>query len=211
MVIPVGERYQQTLYLLKKKAGKMVSETLLPILFVPMTGAAEDRRQVQPDPLHPTLRNSGFEQVAGDPPQPVGWHYQRQVTVVSDGEAPAGKNYVAFRNSEPGRNCQALQGFAIDGRKVPKLDVSVKVRGRAIRAGQSPQQLPVVGITFYGENRATVGQGTLGPWVGSFDWQTEKKRLEVPARAREAIIRVGLLGAVGELCVDDLEVKAARK
>ncbi len=49
MVIPVGERYQQTLYLMKKKDGKMVSEALQPTLFVPMTGRAEENRQVKPD------------------------------------------------------------------------------------------------------------------------------------------------------------------
>ena len=33
---------------------------------------------------------------------------------------------------------------------------------------------------------AIVGDAALGPWTGSFDWQTEKKRVEVPARARDA-------------------------
>ena len=122
MVIPVGQRYQQTLYLLKKVAGKMVSEALLPTLFVPMTGAAEQRRQVKPDPLHPTLENGDFEQVEGDPPRPVGWHYQRQLKVISDGDAPSGKNYVLFSNDQPGRPSQALQGFAVDGRKVARSD-----------------------------------------------------------------------------------------
>ena len=42
IVIPVGERYQQTLYLLRKENGEMKSEALRPTLFVPMTGAAED-------------------------------------------------------------------------------------------------------------------------------------------------------------------------
>ena len=53
MVIPVGERYQQTLYLLKKTDGKMVSEALQPTLFVPMTGEAEAGREVLPDPAKP--------------------------------------------------------------------------------------------------------------------------------------------------------------
>ena len=44
MVIPVGERYQQTLYLLKKTDGKMLREPLLPVIFVPMTGKAEENR-----------------------------------------------------------------------------------------------------------------------------------------------------------------------
>ena len=53
MIVPVGERYQQMLYLFKKEDGKLKSEALCPTLFVPMTGKAEDQRQVKPDPLHP--------------------------------------------------------------------------------------------------------------------------------------------------------------
>ncbi len=65
MVIPVGERYQQTLYLLKKTDGKMVSEALQPTLFVPMTGKAEASREVLPDPANPTITNGGFERRRG--------------------------------------------------------------------------------------------------------------------------------------------------
>ncbi len=212
MAIPVGQRYKQTLYLLKKSKGKMVSEALLPTLFVPMTGAAEEKRKVKPDPLHPSLENGDFQQVAGRPPQPVGWHYVRQLTVASDGQSPSGKNYATFRNQEPGRSCMALQGFAVDGRKVPQLDVALAVRGRDIRPGQTPQELPVLSITFYDERRATLREeGVIGPWDGSFNWRTERKRIAVPVRAREAILRIGLLGAVGELSVADIELKAAPK
>src|SRR4029079_842802 len=45
MIVPVGERYQQTLYLMRKKDGELKSETLRATLFVPMTGAAEDQRK----------------------------------------------------------------------------------------------------------------------------------------------------------------------
>ena len=41
MVIPVGERYRQTLYLMRKTEGKLKSEALRATLFVPMTGEAE--------------------------------------------------------------------------------------------------------------------------------------------------------------------------
>lgn len=37
MIIPVGERQAQHLYLLEKKDGKIVRKTVLPVLFVPMT------------------------------------------------------------------------------------------------------------------------------------------------------------------------------
>ncbi|MCS6863058.1 MAG: protein-L-isoaspartate O-methyltransferase, partial [Abditibacteriales bacterium] len=41
MVIPVGERVAQELYLLEKKGGKLVQTALLPVVFVPMTGEAQ--------------------------------------------------------------------------------------------------------------------------------------------------------------------------
>ena len=36
-----------------------------------------------PIPTRPTIENGGFESVAGDPPAPTGWHYQRQLEVVT--------------------------------------------------------------------------------------------------------------------------------
>jgi protein-L-isoaspartate(D-aspartate) O-methyltransferase len=65
-------------------------------------------------------------------------------------------------------------------------------------------------IIFYDENRALAGQGIIGPWTGTFGWQREAKRIEVPPRAREAIIRVGMFGAVGEMSIDDVDLKAAK-
>jgi protein-L-isoaspartate(D-aspartate) O-methyltransferase len=53
MVIPVGERYQQNLMILKKVDGKLVTEGMRPTLFVPMTGLAEERRKVQAPPPPP--------------------------------------------------------------------------------------------------------------------------------------------------------------
>lgn len=211
MVVPVGERYQQTLYLLKKQDGKLVSEALQPTLFVPMTGRAEAGREVLPDPTRPTIANGGFEEVEGDPPVPTGWHYQRELKIIEGKNAPEGQRYVTFSNALPGRNAHALQGFAVDGRKVTQLMLSAQVRAKDIRPGQTAQQLPAVTISFYDENRAGVGEASLGPWRGSFDWQVESTRISVPTKAREAIIRIGLLGAVGEISFDQIELKPVRK
>lgn len=41
MVIPMGDRYRQMVYLLTKKDGKLVGQAVLPTLFVPMTGKAQ--------------------------------------------------------------------------------------------------------------------------------------------------------------------------
>jgi len=43
MVIPVGERGAQELYLMEKKGGKLVQTALLPVAFVPMTGEAQKK------------------------------------------------------------------------------------------------------------------------------------------------------------------------
>ena len=211
MVIPVGRRYQQTLYLLKKTDGKMVAEALRPTLFVPMTGQAEDRRRVQPDPANPTIANGGFERTTGEPPTAAGWHYQRQMELISSDDAPVGENYVTFSNSEAGRGCQALQGFAVDGRKAKGLKMSFLVKGKNIRPGQNVRQMPTILVTFYDEKRATVGRRSVGSWRGSFDWQPENEILPVPIHAREAIITIGLLGAVGELSFDDIKIKALKR
>ena len=210
MVIPVGERYQQTLYLLKKVQGKLVTETLRPTLFVPMTGKAEQDRKILPDPTRPELRNGDFEEVAGDPPHITGWHYQRQMDLVTDGKAPSGKNYVIFRNTTAGRSSQALQGFAVDGRKIKQLEVSLKVKGEDLRGGQKSTHSARLYMSFYDEHRATVGEAILGPWQGTFPWQTESKPVPVPPRARECIIALGLLGGIGELSVDDVRVRAVK-
>ena len=207
MVVPVGQRYQQTLYLLKKIKGKMLSEALLPTLFVPMTGEMEKVRKDKPDPKHPAIVNGDFEQVIGNPPQAAGWHYQRQMEVVTADDAPSGKRYVRFHNSEPGRGAQALQGFAVDGRFVRQLELSVRVRYHDVRPGPMAEQLPLVAVHFYDANRATIGDKRLGPWRGGSEWKTEAKKLDVPAAAREAIIRIGLFGATGELSLDDLRMK----
>src|SRR3569623_1374093 len=63
MIVPLGERYQQTLYLFRKEKGELVREALLPTLFVPMTGTAEEQRVIKPDPLHPAIYNGGFEEL----------------------------------------------------------------------------------------------------------------------------------------------------
>ena len=214
MIVPVGERYQQTLYLLTKRDGQMVQEALRPTLFVPMTGAAEQGRQTKPDPLRPTVVNGSFEMLLENTspdgqPTPSSWHYQRQLRLVIDPQqARHGKHFVTFANKDPGRGCRALQGFAIDGRKIAVLDVSLWVRGRSIRHGQDRRQWPRLVLTFYDERRAAVGEATMGPWRGTFDWQEEHARLRVPLRAREAILRIGLLGAVGEISFDNIQLQA---
>ena len=49
LVVPLGQRYQQTLYLFKKVKGVLQAEPLQPTFFVPMMGRAEEERAVPAD------------------------------------------------------------------------------------------------------------------------------------------------------------------
>jgi protein-L-isoaspartate(D-aspartate) O-methyltransferase len=219
MIVPVGERYRQTLYLFTKQHGKLSSAALLPTLFVPMTGAAEARRKILPDPAHPKVENGGFENVVGgdktgaseagaeaEKRMPDGWHYARQMRLQQDDGAPDGRNYVTFSNAIPGRTAMALQGMAIDGRHVHSMEVSCWVRGNRIKSGSQPQELPMLIVSFFDENRGEAGFTWLGPWSNSFDWKQVKETLDVPPKAREAILRIGLHGATGEISFDDVKL-----
>ena len=207
MVIPVGAPYQQVLHLLKKQDGKLINEALRPTLFVPMTGQAEDNRQVKADPLDPKLVNTGFEEIIGSSREPTGWYYIRQMELITGDSAPGGRHYVTFTNAHPGRGCRALQGFAIDGRQVHELELSCMVRGRDIAVGASPDQLPQYAIIFLDDSRAPIGQPVqIGPWRGTFNWQRKTGRIKVPVQAHEGIVNIGLLGATGEVSYDEVQI-----
>lgn len=198
MIVPVGERYQQNLFRVIKRDGKLEREALRATLFVPMTGAAESSREVLPDPNNPQIVNGSFDRVIGETDLPANWHYLRQARVV--GSPP----YLSFSNTEPGRASRALQGLAIDGRKISNVELAARVRGRDLQAGPTGSQRAAVIITFYDQRRAVIGSERLANWKGTFDWQQESRTIAVPLATREAIVRLGLLGGVGRFDVDEV-------
>ncbi len=208
MIVPVGERYQQNLFRMTKRDGKLQREPLQATLFVPMTGEAESARKVKPNPLRPKVRNGGFEEVVGANDAPAGWHYLRQAAAVDDPRAPEGARSLQFTNDAAGRPSQALQGLAIDGRRVSRLRASCHVRAEDLVAGPDKSQLPALIVVFYDQRRAVIDSAQLGPWTGSFPWRTEEGEIRVPLAAREANLRIGLHGATGRLDMDDVQLQA---
>ena len=215
MVVPVGERYSQTLYLFTKKQGKLEREALLPTVFVPMTGKAEDSREHKPDLANPHLVNGSFEEEphfvsAGGQP---GWYYERQVTRRTSDQAPDGKHYIEFKNSEPNRGANLFQSFALDGRKVSKIEVSGWVKTENV-ADQQRGLPPSINITLFDELRQKVKLPQpmiIVPFVGTSGWHLVYKTFLVPKEAREGIMGIGLFGATGIACFDKLEMKKAAK
>ena len=205
LIVPLGERFQQTLYLFKKVNGKLQAQALEPTMFVPMTGTAEQQRLVKPDATKPALLNGSFEGISRETGFPSGWYYLRYAQVQADPRAPAGKSAITFTNNVPGRSARALQAFAIDGRVIKSLDVSLWVKASDVRQGNNPNELPRFFVGFFDDNRApTKEEAELGPWRGTFDWRQQSGKLAVPNNARMAIVWIGLLGATGEISFDDI-------
>jgi protein-L-isoaspartate(D-aspartate) O-methyltransferase len=213
MVIPLGQRYDQALVLLRKQDGKLSKEALASTLFVPMTGQAEAARQVQPDGGRPALRNGGFEDSLPDSPQPAAWYYGRQMEVVAAeaDPAPEGGRFLRLTNAQPGRPAQVFQGFPVDGERVAKLRVSARLRGDRLQAGAAAGDLPGIAVRFQDEGRARSTVARIGPWEGTFDWKPVQGVVAVPTWAREAIIQVGMAGATGRLDIDEVRIEGEPK
>jgi protein-L-isoaspartate(D-aspartate) O-methyltransferase len=209
MIIPLGERYQQSLYLMTKKDGKLVSEALVPTMFVPMTGAAEGARKVKPDPKNPRIVNGDFETVDKSG-RLDNWYYQRQLTLETE-KSPQGQRFVTFSNREAGRGAHALQAFPVDGSAVKTLKLSCFVKGVSLRPGANQGESPGLVVVYYDKDRKTVGHVAAGNFRGTFEWRNfEDNKIRVPEKAREAIIRIGLHGATGEISFDQVTLEAAR-
>ncbi|NOX53243.1 MAG: protein-L-isoaspartate(D-aspartate) O-methyltransferase [Planctomycetes bacterium] len=208
MVIPVGERFQQTLCLVRKKGDRLIKEVLEPTYFVPMTGLAEKLRRIKEDSGFPELVNGGFEEtLKGDKPQ--GWYYVRQASVVESGTAPGGQRYLHMKNEQVGRPAHAFQAVSLDGRKVREIRVSAWVALRGVRLGSSVRTLPQIEVAFFDAKRGPIGSQTLPAGVGTKTWTQRRTRMRVPPNARFGLVAVGMFGSVGEFLVDQVEIRAA--
>ncbi|WP_425613376.1 protein-L-isoaspartate(D-aspartate) O-methyltransferase [Anatilimnocola sp. NA78] len=207
LVVPVGERYSQTLYLMRKKDGKLESEVLLPTLFVPMTGKAEDARLVKPDPANPTVVNGSFEEKAFDSGAQPGWYYEKQLSWDAPSDAPDGKHVITFNNSRAGLSAHLLQGFGIDGRQVKQLEISGMITTKDIVANVAKDEAPLIAITLYDGNRRPLGNHYVGPVLGDSKWHEIKRTIRIPDNAREGILRIGLFGATGTASFDKIQFR----
>lgn len=215
MIIPVGERFQQTLYLMTKVDDQLVGEPLQPTLFVPMTGQAEQQRREHPDPANPAILNGDFETLrevdedsalAGTIP---GWYYERQVSHLQ-GDAYAGQHFVRFSNETPELASHLLQGLPLDGRQVTSIRISGAVRTDSVQPGNQGDSLPAIVLNLYDEQRRDLGVFVIGPFRGSRGWRHHSRLVRVPPQAREAILRIGLFGATGTADFDAIKVEPIR-
>lgn len=204
MVIPVGERYQQMLYLMRKKGDKLEREALTPTLFVPMTGDAEKTRTVQPDPKHPELSNTGFEEPLIRDFHIPGWYYQFGCKQIEDSQAPTGKFVVEFQGTDPQLPNMLLQGMPIDGRAVRKIKLGAWIKLENVKVGRDKEKSPSVAIQWFDSNRNRIGYNYVGGFKGTRGWKLEERVFNVPMEAREAIVSIGMFGAEGTAWFDGI-------
>lgn len=205
MIIPLGERYQQTFFKYVKKNGQLQRTQLIPTLFVPMTGQSEENRNVLPNPSRPKLINGDFEVDKNADGLADGWHYQRRSTLKKYEQAEG--TFIEFDNDIPGRMAHMLQGFAVDGKQIAQLRFEVSYQGQNFRSGRERGENPGGRIYFYDRLRKTVHAEVMGPWRESTEWETQTYTVNVPAEAKEAIVQFGLNGATGTVAIDQISMK----
>lgn len=210
IVVPVGERYQQTLTVMRKKDGVMEREALRPTLFVPMTGTAEEKRIVQVDPARPVLVNGEFEEELPKNGYVPGWYYQRNLNWEKSEDSPDGSHHVSFKNDVRGQPAHLLQGIALDGRIVRRVRLSGAVKVDSIETGLDNGEVPAVTIRFFDQQRGLLTVQWLGPFRGTRDWKNETKVFRVPVEARWALVSIGLFGATGSAQFDSIGLEAVK-
>jgi len=210
MVIPVGERFEQTLIRYKKVAGRLQRENLQATFFVPMTGRSETKRKVLPNLKIPALINGNFEEFIEKSVRPSAWYYLRLATIDDQSETPAGGNAMKFANSTAGRPAHAMQAFGVDGQAIRELEVSFWLRAQRVRPGRFQDERAGILVEFYGNNRQAVSLRRFPVASGSFDWKQLTFRIRVPAATQLAVIGIGLFGATGEVHFDDVKIHSAK-
>lgn len=206
MLIPLGKRYQQSLCLVTKRAGKLERQVLESTFFVPMTGRAEEVRSVKQDDGVPVLANGSFELMT-DEKTPANWYYLRQAQLVSDAKSPDGASYLKLTNTTLGRAAQVVQNTGLDGRRFKSLELSVTVRANSVMLPDK-ESFSGLDIRFFDEQRKQIGEAKFGPWHGNTPWAEYSTHFLIPQEARLIMIGLGLYGATGEMDIDNIRLNA---
>jgi protein-L-isoaspartate(D-aspartate) O-methyltransferase len=208
MLIPVGEGFNQNLCVMVKQQGKLRVAARTPTYFVPMTGKADSVRSQPRGAAFTPLVNGDFEELL-EPGVPAAWYYLRQATLEEGGPLGSLGHFLRFQNQVPGRRCQAIQSFGADGSQVSRLLVEVWSQGTDIQSGNEadPHAGGKLAVTFFGADRAPVGEHVMRLGRGNFDWRRQQAVVPVPPEARVAALTLGLFGATGQMCCDNIVVR----
>lgn len=112
------------------------------------------------------------------------------------------------RQREREMYCHLRQFAPVDGTKVKKLTLTGQVRAFELRATEGRRTVPLARIVFFDRDRKPIADEIL--WAasaGTFDWRELSDDVEVPRRATEASLQIGILEGVGNVEFDAVELK----
>jgi hypothetical protein len=163
---------------------------------------AQDVEILRPPP--PRLED--FETDADGDAIPDGWYNLRDVSLSSGGVV--GPRCLKFVNPRPGRPARISRAFGMDGKNVEAVVIGLWYRASGISRGERLGEEPGLMIDFLGDELRSTGRGSLGPWKSTDGegWVHVAKRITVPPTTNDAILSIGLLGAIGTLEVDGLTI-----
>ena len=173
------------------------------------TGWSQDELIKRPGP--PALDD--LETDANDDGVPDGWYNASDARLVAEG-GKIGPNFVRFERNEEGAPAVLSRAFGIDGKKTGAIELGIWVRLNNIRLSEREGAEPALFIDFLGKGHGAdlyaLSRASLGPWTHTIrgnSWTRVVKRIPVPPGTLDAIMSVGLMGAMGTLDVDGLTVK----
>ena len=169
-----------------------------------MIGSLPAQEVVRPGP--PKVED--FETDADGDGVPDGWYNLRDARLISSG-GPMGPKFLRFEEADLGRQARASRAFGVDGRVTGALVVGAWVKVQDVHTGERMGEEASLQIDFLGDGLVATGRGVLGPWnqVLGRGWVHVGKRIAVPPGTRDAILTVGLLGAIGTLEFDGMSIE----
>ena len=124
----------------------------------------------------------------------------RAATLPENRREATKKDEAIRRGRETELRASLKQSFGIDAAKVKKFEISGAYRASNLYSRSSNSFVDVARIEYFDRDRKSLGEAT----VLDTSWQEFEIEVNPPARAREALLTIGLFDAVGTVEFDAL-------
>lgn len=131
----------------------------------------------------------------------------RAATLPENRREATKKDEAIRRGRETELRASLKQSFGIDASKVKKFEISGAVRASNLCPRSSNSSAEVARIEYFDKDRKSLGEeAILEIPLGETSWQEFKIDANPPARAREALLTIGLFDAIGTVDFDALTI-----
>ncbi|MGN0930616.1 MAG: protein-L-isoaspartate O-methyltransferase [Thermoguttaceae bacterium] len=131
----------------------------------------------------------------------------RAATLPENRRESTKKDEAIRRGRETELRASLKQSLGIDAAKVKKFEISGAFRASNLCSRSSNSSAEVARIEYFDKDRKSLGEGAiLEIPLSDTSWQEFEVELSPPARAREAVLTIGLFDSVGTLEFDALSI-----